>query len=143
MAISPRPVQRGALVDFGDQITKIYHQGTRAAQHTFEQPCGRHHTLQHRDEMRRDRVWGRSKNTLLNSERRRSPKFTRASDVLASRILKGRRCRIRHPRLQKNQSHLASIALDTYTNHAKTDLWMTPNLSEAQIQEWRPVSFLS
>ena len=28
-----------ALVDFGDQITKIYHQGARAAQHTFEQPC--------------------------------------------------------------------------------------------------------
>ena len=29
-----------ALVDFGDQITKIYHQGARAAQLTFEQPCG-------------------------------------------------------------------------------------------------------
>ena len=78
----------GALVDFGDQITKIYHQGARAVQHTLQQPCGRHHTLQqpcgrhhtlqHRDEMRRDRIWRRSKNTLLNSERRRSPKFTRA-----------------------------------------------------------------
>ena len=43
-----------ALVDFGDQITKIYHQGARAAQHTFEQPCGRHHTFEHHDEMRRD-----------------------------------------------------------------------------------------
>ena len=67
-----------ALVDFGDQITKIYHQGARAAQHTLEQPCGRHHTFEHHDEMRRNRICGRSKNTLLNSERRRLPKFTRA-----------------------------------------------------------------
>ena len=58
----------GALMDFGDQITKIYqgqekngsrsqkiyHQGARAAQLTFEQPRGRHHTFEHRDEMRRD-----------------------------------------------------------------------------------------
>ena len=43
-----------AIVDFSDQITKIYHQGARAAQLTFEQPRGRHHTFEHRDEMRRD-----------------------------------------------------------------------------------------
>ena len=67
-----------ALVDFGDQITKIYHQGVSIAQLTFEQPCGGHHTFEHHDEMRRDRICGRSKNTLLNSERRGSPKFTRA-----------------------------------------------------------------
>ena len=40
--------------DFGDQITKIYRQDARAAQHTFEQPCGRHYTFEHRDETRRD-----------------------------------------------------------------------------------------
>ena len=67
-----------ALVDFSDQITKIYHQGARAAQPIFEQPRRRHHTFEHRDEMRRDRIPGRSQNTLLNSERQRSPKFTRA-----------------------------------------------------------------
>ena len=67
-----------ALVDFGDQITKIYYQGAGAAQHIFEQPCGGHHIFEHRDEMRRDRIRGRSQNTLLSSERRRSPKFTRA-----------------------------------------------------------------
>ena len=55
--------------DFSDQIAKIYYQGARAAQPTFEQPRGGHHTFEHRDEMRRDRIWGRSKNTLLNSER--------------------------------------------------------------------------
>ena len=44
----------GALVDFSDQITKIYHQGARAAQLTFEQPRGGRHTFEHRDEMRRD-----------------------------------------------------------------------------------------
>ena len=43
-----------ALVDFSDQITKIYHQGAKAAQLTFEQPCGGRHTFEHRDEMRRD-----------------------------------------------------------------------------------------
>ena len=49
-----------ALVDFGDQITKIYHQGASMAQITFEQPCGGHHIFEHRDEMRRDRIWRRS-----------------------------------------------------------------------------------
>ena len=48
-----------ALVDFSDQITKIYHQGASMAQLTFEQPCGGHHTFEHRDEMRRDRIWRR------------------------------------------------------------------------------------
>ena len=43
-----------ALVDFGDQITKIYHQGARATQHTFEQPCGGHRTFEHHDEIRQD-----------------------------------------------------------------------------------------
>ena len=43
-----------ALVDFSDQITKIYHQGASMAQLTFEQPCGGHHTFEHRDEIRRD-----------------------------------------------------------------------------------------
>ena len=43
-----------ALVDFSDQITKIYHQGASMAQITFEQPCGEYHTFEHRDEMRRD-----------------------------------------------------------------------------------------
>ena len=40
-----------ALVDFSDQITKIHHQGASMAQITFEQPCGGHHTFEHRDEM--------------------------------------------------------------------------------------------
>ena len=49
-----------APVDFSDQITKIYHQGAMAAQLTFEQPCGGHHTFEHRDEMRWDRIRRRS-----------------------------------------------------------------------------------
>ena len=49
-----------ALVDFSDQITKIYHQGASMAQLTFERPCGGRHTLECRDEMRRDRIWRRS-----------------------------------------------------------------------------------
>ena len=69
-----------ALVDFSDQITKIYHQGASMAQLTFEQPRGRHHTFEHRDEMRRDRIRGRSQNAFLNGERQRSPKFTRAQN---------------------------------------------------------------
>ena len=48
-----------ALVDFSDQITKIYHQGASMAQLTFEQPCGGHHAFEHRDEMRRNRILGR------------------------------------------------------------------------------------
>ena len=109
-----------ALVDFCDQITKIYHQGARAAQHTLQQPCGRHHTLQqpcgrhhtfeHRDEMRRDRIWGRSKNTLLNSERRRSPKFTRVGNYVKmtknQKTLLGKLCPVGvvpHPR--SSESH--------------------------------------
>ena len=37
-----RPSRRacGALVDSGDQIAKIYHQGASMAQLIFEQPCG-------------------------------------------------------------------------------------------------------
>ena len=48
-----------ALVDFSDQTTKIYHQGASVAQLTFEQPCGGYHAFEHRNEMRRDRIWGR------------------------------------------------------------------------------------
>ena len=51
--------QGGALVDFSDQITKIYRQGASMAQLIFEQPRGRHHTFEQRDEMRRDRIRGR------------------------------------------------------------------------------------
>ena len=38
----------GALVDFSDQITKIYRQGARAARLAFEQPRGGHHTFEQR-----------------------------------------------------------------------------------------------
>ena len=70
-----------ALVDFSDQITKIYHQGASMAQSTFEQSCGGHNTFEHCDEMRLDRIRGRSQSTLLNSERQRSPKSTRPSSL--------------------------------------------------------------
>ena len=53
-------LQSKALVDFSDQITKIYRQGASMTQSTFEQHCGGRRTFEHRDEMRRDRIWGRS-----------------------------------------------------------------------------------
>ena len=63
---------RGALVDFGDQITKIYHQGARAAQHTLEQPCGGHHTFEHRASAVRKCALpifsGRMRNRLFENE---------------------------------------------------------------------------
>ena len=68
----------GALVDFSDQIAKICRQGASMAQPAFEQPRRERHTFEHRDEMRRDRIRGQTQNTLLNGERQRSPKFTRA-----------------------------------------------------------------
>ncbi len=40
-----------ALVDFSDQITKIYHQGANMAYLTFEQPCGEYHTFEHLGEI--------------------------------------------------------------------------------------------
>ena len=49
-----------ALVDFSDQITKTHHQGASMARPAFGQPRRGSHTFKHRDEMRWDRIRGRS-----------------------------------------------------------------------------------